>query len=985
MPRHFATAIPLSALALAPLGLFASAGAPAVYPTPHAMKVTGGMLTLDAGATVYGSDVADADAVKLLLARLAQVPAGRSVGHPGKISEIIIGERGEPAVQGFDAGIPDVSGAYRISATRGRLVIVGRDGRGTFYAMQTLRQLLDDDANPADLPAVEITDAPDVGFRGVVEGYYGTPWTHANRLAQFAFYGRHKMDTYIYGPNDDPFRRSPNWRKPYPEKDAARIRELVTVARANKVDFVWSIHPGKDIRWTPADHDAVRAKLESMYSLGVRSFAVFFDDIGGDGANPAKQAELLNRLNREFVKTMPGVTPLIIFPTEYNKSWSNPKNGGYLDILGERLDPSVHILWTGDRVVADLDSDSMEYVNALIRRKASVWWNFPVSDYVRNHLLMGPAYGNTAGAAGLMSGFVSNPMERAEASKVALYGVAGYAWNASAYDADAVSGDAMKEILPLAPDAFRTFCAHNSDMGANGHGYRRAESVGIALVAKTFLDSFRAGNPDTAALATLRAEFSRVAAAPAAIRAGAVGNPRLIEEIGPWLDAFRELGVAGEAAMDLVAAGDKQAAWASYARASGAMAAMAEINRTNNRNPYQPGVKTGTLVLEPLVSGVLKASVAKLLSAVSGRPVATVSPVTNSANTEGIERMTDGDAKSYYYSQQIQKAGDWFGLDLGAETPVSKVTLLMGRHEGDHDIVHRGQLEATRDGGATWTPLGAPTTGESVSWAGGPVPATRVRYRVLTAGKLDGTKDDVWTAIRAIHVNAESTAKVFTSVKNLARVPVHVDGETVSLTPQAEVFHFNPGQHVGIELPDVVGVAKLEIDLSVADPASWTKVEVSPDGKKWKVFPSACAGAALTCDFSTPKSGFERAKFVRVRNSGKGSRDAKLAAFKLTLAPGAGPVVTPFTDGDLSTSAPLGMRQVVEIPGEALGVALLFASGDGKGAKVGVAAAKDDQPEPLGVASGDLAEYALPAGRKWLVITPGSPDAKLHEVVWRVK
>lgn len=44
-----------------------------------------------------------------------------------------------------------------------------------------------------------------------------------------------------------------------------------------------------------------------------------------------------------------------------------------------------------------------------------------------------------------MSGFVANPMERAEASKVALYGVADYAWNMKAYNPES----RLRRSLPL--------------------------------------------------------------------------------------------------------------------------------------------------------------------------------------------------------------------------------------------------------------------------------------------------------------------------------------------------------------------------------------------------------------------------------------------------------------------------------------------------------------------------------------------------------
>lgn len=83
-------------------------------------------------------------------------------------------------------------------------------------------------------------------------------------------------------------------------------------------------------------------KFEMMYKLGVRSFAVFFDDIFGEGKRGDMQALLLNKINNEFVKVKKDVTPLVMCPTEYNRGWADSKPGTYLDILGDRLDPSIH-------------------------------------------------------------------------------------------------------------------------------------------------------------------------------------------------------------------------------------------------------------------------------------------------------------------------------------------------------------------------------------------------------------------------------------------------------------------------------------------------------------------------------------------------------------------------------------------------------------------------------------------------------------------
>ncbi len=98
------------------------------------------------------------------------------------------------------------------------------------------------------MPEVEIKDYPSVRRRGVVEGFYGTPWSHRARLSQLEFYGKNKMNTYIYGPKDDPYHSAPNWRLPYPEKEAAQLQELVIAYHSvilNAVKDLLPMHSGE--------------------------------------------------------------------------------------------------------------------------------------------------------------------------------------------------------------------------------------------------------------------------------------------------------------------------------------------------------------------------------------------------------------------------------------------------------------------------------------------------------------------------------------------------------------------------------------------------------------------------------------------------------------------------------------------------------------------------------------------------------------------
>ena len=517
---------------------------------------------------------------------------------------IYIGERGDKAIRKYNKFIPKQDEGYFLRISPKEIVLAGNDEQGTFYAVQTLKQLMNDN----QLPITEITDYPEVRFRGVVEGFYGTPWSHQARLRHLKFYGENKMNTYIYGPKDDPYHSSPNWRLPYPEKEAKQIKELVQVAKENAVNFVWAIHPGQDIKWNQEDRDNLLAKFEKMYELGVRSYAVFFDDISGEGTKADKQAELLNYIDEQFVKVKKDVTPLIMCPTEYNKSWSNVK-GGYLTTLGTKLNPSIHIMWTGDRVIADMyegdtEKGGMKWINNLIQRPAYVWWNFPVSDYVRDHLLMGPVYGNDLHIANLMSGFVTNPMEHAESSLLAIYGVASYAWNPDQYDSDKAWKDAMKAVLPSAAKELEIFATHNSDLGANGHGYRREESVTLKPIAEKFLNEYlNKGTYQVEDFLTLLDTFMLMQEA-ADILMTNTENPALIAEMKPWLIQHKLMGELGSAVLALTNAyelGKQEGFLRKYKHVKALQQQMFDVDQTYNQNPYQPGVKTAGLVIKPLI------------------------------------------------------------------------------------------------------------------------------------------------------------------------------------------------------------------------------------------------------------------------------------------------------------------------------------------------------------------------------------------------
>ena len=77
------------------------------------------------------------------------------------------------------------------------------------------------------------------------------------------------MNTYVFGPKDDPYHRA-RWREPYPAQEAAQLKELVDAAHKNKVKFVWAIHPAGDIKWNLEGSVNVAYKLEPLWKLSCR-------------------------------------------------------------------------------------------------------------------------------------------------------------------------------------------------------------------------------------------------------------------------------------------------------------------------------------------------------------------------------------------------------------------------------------------------------------------------------------------------------------------------------------------------------------------------------------------------------------------------------------------------------------------------------------------------------------------------------------------
>lgn len=579
------------------LALSAQAQVDLVNPVPHNVSTTKHIFAAPKAWSVTADRQRQNSYAIAALAEIGVEKVAKSSNF-----RITLGVVGDRSVSKFRKLVPQHEEGYYMAVGPKGIVVVGRDERGLYYGVQTLRDMM----AKGQLETCTIQDWPDVKFRGAIEGFYGRPWSHEHRLRQIDFYGRNKMNVYIYGPKDDPYHRH-HWREAYPEKEAKLLQELNTRAHQRGVNFYWAIHPGLDIKWTAEDRNNLVNKLEKMYALGIRSFAVFFDDIYGEGTKAEKQAELLNHVDSVFVRKHGDIAPLLLCPTVYNRAWS-PKGDVYLHTLGQNLRPGIEVMWTGNSVVHTIDKESMQWINERIRRKGYIWFNFPVNDFVRDHLLLGPTYGNGQDIAEDLSGFVSNPMQYAESSKISLYSLADYLWNMKPYNAMTSWKRAIDDLLPAQSEALKVFASYNEDLGPNGHGFRRDESRDL----KTVCDQAQKGDLTTAP--ALRQHAQSLATACDLLLTDK-SNPWLIDELRPWLLQGKLLAQYAEVVTQLAelvqsSTQDEHATTTplidfttQYHRALALQKEMYDLEANRNvLHEYQTGIKLATLRFLPAIN-----------------------------------------------------------------------------------------------------------------------------------------------------------------------------------------------------------------------------------------------------------------------------------------------------------------------------------------------------------------------------------------------
>ncbi|MBR3925912.1 MAG: beta-N-acetylglucosaminidase domain-containing protein [Akkermansia sp.] len=810
-------------------------------------------------------------------------------------------------------------GAYALEITPGCLTVWANSEVAAFYAKQTISQMLNGvegaqnaQADPfpglplqavaaqGELPLGTVIDWPDLPFRGTVEGYYGAPWSYEARLSQFDFYGRNKMNTYIYAPKDDPYHHGLGCYQPYPEDKAEEIRNLVQHARRNHVRFVWAIHPANTVKWNQnggrTQLDALCHKLQLMYDLGVRDFGVLVDDSSGEIGRAERQVQLCNYILENFIRRHPDVNQtLIMCPTGYNRAWTNAR---FLQTLGTGLNPSISVMWTGDTVVHDITLNGQRWVNQHVQRPTFIWWNWPCNDFKRSRISMGRTYGlgTEPEMRSSMSGFVANPMEHAEASKVGLFGVADYTWNITGFESDHSWRAGIARLYPTCAEAMQCFCDHNSYLLPNSHGYFREESVQMHAPAQQYSQSLAANRPDSAAATALRTEFSRMEQAGRTLM-DADGISALQQDIQPWITQFILAGQAGQAAMDAILSADKSTRIARFLNAVDLNAAMENTQRDEwspNGTRYLKDTEVAMYCMTPAMQNTLRYLNNVIYAEIAGRNSVRPKFITNGGPALADSySLSDRNLRSFWSSDRRQKAGDWYCLDFGEPTDIRNVVMVTGGPRPG-DTLKKGQFEISDDG-QNWTPVGEPTGGSTIvlNLEQAPVLARMVRYRITEPLQR-------WAAICEFSINRTLPP---CTANNLAKAPGirAFQNEThIGLSRIMEVFTMNPGEYIELEIPATLRPETLEINLENAQLDSWSTITLTlADGTTTTVRGRTVNNRLYLEREALPELPITS---VKLTNTGDSPREVKLTLFRLGLPANQADIdPSTLTDSDLTT------------------------------------------------------------------------------------
>lgn len=877
-----------------------------IYPNPHEMSYQEGEFVIRQEVNVVFEKTIDAvtqNRMKEVLASKNKEVTTSQQKVEGKTNILVGTYNSKGYVDDYvqknykvDASLFEKFGGHFVASNNGEIVVLGRDTDAAFYGITSLKHIFNQ-MDGSTIRNFMIKDWADTNIRGFIEGYYGIPWSNEDRMSLMKFGGDFKMTSYIFAPKDDLYHKD-KWREEYPAEEIAKIKEMVKVGNDAKCRFVWTAHPfmgGFNANQADAEIQALLKKFDQLYDAGVRQFGVLGDDVGQ--LNKDIVVKMMNEVSK-WAKAKGDVYDTVFCPAGYNHSWQ----GDYSELnkYDKEFPDDVKIFWTGEAVCQPVEQKTLDHfrkhnlpAGQKERRSPLFWLNWPVNDINGERLMMGKgSLLHTDIDISDLAGVVTNPMQEAEASKVAIFAVADYAWNVKGFDDDKSWADSFKYVDPQASEALHTLAKHMSNPQPNGHGLVLAESEELQPLINKINEQLNAGKLNDADAKQMITEMQTIIDACKDFHAQSK-NANLKKELKPFTDSLSSLATAIQEyvkAEVAVEANDMFTAFNHYN--TGYSALLSSQNCERKMLNGSAMVSPGSTHLIPLADKLQKKLSGPVNDYATGGAGSQQLKVTASSNISGwhqgpIGNIIDGNDKTHAWANTEEKVGQYFQVDFSKPVTVYGIHIINGANQdGKHqDTFGKAQLKYQVKGSDEWKTVNNDVYANYQEF----VDVSQIELENVTAVRYECTEKgsgNKWPAMREFKVSTTpETEENFT--KTVIRTS-NEEGWSVSSGAEANVVdgdlntnvHYNvrqqgepvnttiPGDYVGVKLskPIVLGEINIVQGRNDADEDYFKHADLqySVDGTKWEKIQSFENSRKISIDVSEQNI---TAQYVRLVNT----------------------------------------------------------------------------------------------------------------------
>ncbi len=328
-------------------------------------------------------------------------------------------------------------------------LLYGVDPRGARYAVDAAFALVGKDQSGARyVPAATVIDWPAMAVRGVVEGFYGSPFSFDDRALLLSVMDDTRQNRYVYSPQNDDYAHA-SWADPYPADQITNFAGAAQQAATEGIDLVWAIRPGQGLYYGPtvpisyssdADFATLIAKYQQLAAAGITRFGLFFDDNTEVLTSTADQtmfasfmdaqAYLINRVD-DWLRGQDPTARLLVVGTRYTEALTGWQS--YNELMAANVHATVDFLWTGNETYSPtISASDLQAVDTSLGRQPIIWDNWPQDVTALN--------GRAGDLSTAVQGLLSNPVicswsHTPASGFVPILGTAGmYEWRPDLYD-----------------------------------------------------------------------------------------------------------------------------------------------------------------------------------------------------------------------------------------------------------------------------------------------------------------------------------------------------------------------------------------------------------------------------------------------------------------------------------------------------------------------------------------------------------------------